>query len=319
METIRKLGNTNNEQKPLLDSEVISRIELLKLTARRVAEGVLTGLHRSKHRGASVEFAEHKPYSVGDDVRLIDWKVYAKSDRYTIKQFEDETNVKAVMALDNSASMGYGSVGVDKLFYGAQLLASLGYLLVRQRDAVGLALLADEGVSYLPPRSRFSHLNALVEQLAQLKAKGKTKLADALNQLAEKIGRKAMIFIASDLFEEPQNTMRAIKMLSRMRHEVTVFHLWDPEELAFPFDHQTQFEDMEGPLQIAVDPRGIRDEYLRQVKLFIENWKDVCLENSVDYVQVNIAESPADVLHRYLASRMRSRAKGFASSRGEGG
>lgn len=306
------MGNLNNEQKPLLDPAVISRIELLKLTARRVAEGVLTGLHRSKHRGASVEFAEHKPYSVGDDVRLIDWKVYAKSDRYTIKQFEDETNVRAVMALDTSASMGYGSTGVDKLFYGAQLLASLGYLLVRQRDAVGLALLADNGVSYLPPRSRFSHLNALVEQLAQLKPTGNSRLAHALNQLAEKVGRKAMIFIASDLFETPDETMKAIKMLSRMRHEVTVFHLWDPDELDFPFDHQTQFEDMEGPLTIAVDPKGIKDEYLRQVRLFIENWKNVCLENSVEYVLVNIADPPADVLHRYLASRMRNKSKGFS-------
>lgn len=315
------MGNLNNEQKPLLAPDVISRIELLKLTARHVAEGVLTGLHRSKHRGASLEFAEHKPYSAGDDVRLIDWKVYAKSDRYTIKQFEDETNVNAVMVLDTSASMGYGSVGVDKLFYGAQLLASLGYLLVRQRDVVGLALLSENKVSYLPPRSRFSHLNVMVEQLARLKPVGTSKLADNLTRLAEKISRKAMIFIASDFFESPDETMGAVKMLSRMRHEVTVFHLWDPEELRFPFDHQTQFEDMEGPLKIAVDPRGIRKEYLRQVQLFIENWKNVCLEKSVDYVQVNIAESPADVLHRYLASRMKSRAKVYLTppSKGIGG
>lgn len=295
--------NNNNANIPLLDPAVIGRIELLKLTSRRVAEGVLTGLHRSAHRGSSVEFAEHKPYSQGDDARLIDWKVFAKSDRYTIKQFEDETNIRAIMVLDATASMAYGSTGGDKMLYGAQLLASLGYLLVRQRDAVGMAALRDNISRYLPPRSRVSHLNVMIEELARLEPAGPTALPLVLRSLAEKVGRKAFIIIASDLFDNPEETLRAMRLLAGRRHEVAVFHLWDPEELKFPFDNQTQFEDMEGPVKLAVDPKGIRDEYLKQVQMFIDGWRRGCIESRIDYAQVNIADPLEDVLHRYLASR----------------
>ena len=253
-----------------------------------------------------MEFAEHKPYSPGDDVRLIDWKVYAKSDRYTIKQFEDETNIRAIMALDATASMAYTSTGTAKLLYGAQLLASLGYLLIRQRDAVGMAAMRENISYYLPPRSRVSHLNVMIEELARLEADGPTRLPDVLRGLAEKIGRKAFIFVASDLFDEPEETMRSMRLLVGRGHEVAVFHLWDPEELKFPFDHQTQFEDMEGPDKLAVDPKGIRDEYLNQVNLFIEAWRKACLENRIDYVLVNIADPLENILHRYLASRSKA-------------
>jgi len=299
--------NGNGVHPQLLDPAVIGRIELLKLTARRVAEGVLTGLHRSTHRGSSVEFAEHKPYSPGDDARLIDWKVFAKSDRYTIKQFEDETNIRAIVVLDATASMEYGSVGSTKLFYGAQLLASLGYLLIRQRDAVGMAALR-EGIShYLPPRCRVSHLNVMIEELARLEPVGPTALPRVLRTLAEKVGRKAFIIVASDLFDNASETQRAMRLLAGRRHEVAVFHLWDPEELKFPFDHQTQFEDMEGPVKLAVDPKGIREEYLKQVGLFMDGWRRGCLESRIDYTPVNIAEPLEDVLHRYLASRSERR------------
>jgi len=292
-----------SEQKGFLRPEVISRIERLNLVARKLSEGVLTGLHRSSHRGSSLEFAEHKPYSPGDDPRLIDWKAYAKTDRYSIKQFEDETNVRAALVLDSSASMEYGSTGRTKLYYGSVLLASLAYLLIRQRDAVGFVSVADGLVSYLPPRGRPSHLQAIVERLALTEPKGKTNLPRDLQLLAERLGRRSMIFIAGDLFDEPGDTLKAVKLLAGRRHEVSIFHLMDPEELRFPFDHQMMFEDMEGPVSLSVDPKGIRDEYLKHVKLFLDGWRRGAREAGVDYSLVDISVPPEETLHRFLAHR----------------
>jgi len=293
----------NSPDNRLLRPEVVGRIERLNIIARRVSEGVLTGMHRSKHRGSSLEFADHKPYSPGDDPRLIDWKAFAKTDRYTIKQFEDETNVRAIMLLDSSASMGYGSTGETKLRYGAVLLAGLSYLLIRQRDAVGFATAGDGMGSFLPPRGRASHLHAIIERMALVEPRGKTALPSAFHLLAERMERRSMVFIASDLFDEPEETLRAVKLLAGRKHEVTVFHLMDPEELEFPFDHQTLFEDMEGPVELSADPRGIRDEYLKQVGMFIDFWKRGALESGIDYVKVDISDPPEEVLHRHLAHR----------------
>ncbi len=293
----------------LLRPEVVSRIERLTLIARKVSEGVLTGMHRSIHRGSSLEFADHKPYSPGDDPRLIDWKAFAKTDRYSIKQFEDETNVRAALVLDSSASMEYGSAGQTKLFYGAVLLASLAYLLIRQRDAVGFVSVREGIESYLPPRGRASHLHSIIEHMALIEPKGKTACARAFQMLAERLERRSMIFIAGDLFDEPDETLKAVKLLAGRKHEVAVFHLLDPEELNFPFDHQTLFEDMEGPINLAVDPRGIRDEYLRQIGMFLDVWKRGLAEVGVDYNLVDISEPPQDVLHRYLADRGRRKVK----------
>jgi len=293
----------------VLRPEVISRIEQLTLLARKVSEGVLTGLHRSIHHGASLEFADHKPYSQGDDPRLIDWKAYAKTDRYTIKQFEDETNVRAAMALDTSASMQYGSTGSTKLFYGCVLLASLSYTLIRQRDAVGFAMISEGIGNYLPPRGRASHLQAIIELMAKAEPSGSTALPNSLQLLAERLDRRSMVFIASDLFDEPEETLKAIKLLAGRGHEVTVFHLLDPEELKFPFDHQMRFEDMEGPLAISADPRGIREEYLRQINMFIDSWKRGATESGVGYILVDMSDPPEDVLHRYLADRGRRKRK----------
>lgn len=295
------MDNSNHNR--LLRPEVVSRIERLSLLARKVSEGVLTGLHRSKHHGSSLEFADHKPYSPGDDPRLIDWKAFAKTDRYTIKQFEDETNVRASMILDSSASMEYGSTGMTKLFYGAIILSSLAYLLIRQRDAVGFAAVGAGIETYLPPRGRASHLHAIIEKMAQMEPHGKTELAKSFQLMAERLQRKSMVFIASDLFDEPDETLRAVKLLAGRGHEVTVFHLFDPEELKFPFDHQMLFEDMEGPIELTIDPRGIRDEYLRQINLFIDMWKRGALESGINYTLVDISDAPEDVLHRYLAER----------------
>jgi len=298
-----------SSDKQLLRPEVVSRIERLTLVARKMSEGVLTGLHRSSHRGSSLEFADHKPYTPGDDPRLIDWKAYAKTDRYTIKQFEDETNVRAAMVLDGSASMAYTSTDWTKLYYGAVLLAGLSYLLIRQRDAVGFVSVRDGLESYLPPRGRASHLHAIIEQMAIVEPEGKTALPKAFNMLAERLERRSMIFVASDLFDEPDKTMQAARLLAGRKHEVTVFHLLDPEELNFPFDHQMLFEDMEGPVNLTVDPRGIRDEYLRQIGMFLDSWKRSMAEVGADYMLVDISESPEDVLHRYLADRGRRKRK----------
>lgn len=291
----------------LLDPSLLARLGTTQLRARTVVEGLLSGLHRSPHQGQSVEFAEHKEYAPGDELRHIDWKAYGKVDRYYVKQFEHETNLRAFLLVDASGSMEYrGGEGLSKLEYAATMAAALSYLLVRQQDAVGLVIARGKEQGYLPPRAAMGHFSALMSRLEGLRGEGPTDLAAAADWVAERARRRAAIFVFSDLLDFQPGAIARLADLRRMKNEVTVFHLLDPDELDFPFEDATRFEGMEGEEALELDPRSIRDSYLQEIQALCDRARQSCRDADVEYELVR-TDAPLDrALLRYLAKRERS-------------
>ena len=291
----------------LLDPKLLAKLGTTQLRARTVVEGLLSGMHRSPHQGQSVEFAEHKEYAPGDELRHIDWKAFGKVDRYYVKQFEHETNLRAFLLVDASASMNYrGGDGLSKLEYATTLAASLAYLLVRQQDAVGLVITQGKENRYLPPRAAMGHFSAVMSQLEGLEGAGPTDLANAADWVAERARRRAAIFVFSDLLDFNPKAIARLADLRRMKNEVTVFHLLDPNELEFPFEEATRFEGMEGEEALELDPRSIRDSYLEEIEALCERARTSCRDADVEYELVR-TDAPLDrLILRYLARRERS-------------
>lgn len=287
----------------LLNAQTLAKLAGVKLRARAVVEGVLSGLHKSPHQGQSVEFAEHKEYAPGDELRHLDWKAFGKFDKYYIKRFEHETNLRAVMVVDGSASMAYGSGPLSKLEVAKTLAGALAYLLVRQQDAAGLAVATGQGFSDLPARSAAGHLTTLLEALEQLAPKGTTDLFGAAEHLAEKVTRRSLIVVFSDLFDDRPEALKRILQLRARKNDVAVFQLIDPAELEFPFDDPTLFLSMEDERKIEVNPREIRESYLEELGAFLTQTRSACAEADVDYELVRTDESLDAVLIRFLARR----------------
>jgi uncharacterized protein (DUF58 family) len=289
----------------LLDAAAVAKLGGLHVRARAVVEGFVAGLHRSPYKGFSVEFAEHRPYIAGDPLKNVDWKVYAKSDRYYVKEFEEETNLRAYLVLDASASMSYGSAAVTKFEYARTLAASLAYLMLRQQDSVGL-LLFDEGIRRLvPPRSAGHHLHVLLQELEAAAPASKTALADTLHRLAERVKRRGLVILMSDLLDDPDEVLRGLRHFRHKRHEVVVFHVLDPAERTFGFDREAIFRDLETHREMHVQPWEIRDEVRKSVAKWIERLRFACREMGVDYVPMH-TETPFDVaLLAYLEKRER--------------
>lgn len=297
---------------PTIDPELLRRIQTLELKAREVAEGLLLGIHHAPYRGRSLEFAEHKEYSPGDDIRRIDWKVFGKSDRLYIKEFEDDTNINAVILLDGSRSMQYQSAGAvtasgepvpSKLDLARVLAGALSYLLLTQSDAVGLGIIRDGLEQYLPPRSRQAHFHEITARLARVEPKPGTDIGKALADLVPQVRGRAMIIIFSDLLDEPGPMLRAIRQLRHRRHELVIFHVLDPDEIEFPFERLSMFRDMEEPLRLLVDPRAIRDEYRRHLSAFMEEVKKECTGHGIDYILARTDIGPARLLSSWLSYR----------------
>jgi uncharacterized protein (DUF58 family) len=279
------------------------KIERLDLIARLVVEGFVTGMHKSPFHGFSVEFAEHREYAPGDDLKHIDWKVYGKTDRYYIKQYEEETNLAAHIVLDASESMKYGSGEVTKLRYGQFIAASLAHLILNQRDSVGLATFDSEVRSFLPPSQHASHLKILIHELSKLEPKAKSGIGDVLHSVAERLRRKGLVIIISDLLDDVQSLLHGLRHLRHQRHEVILFHVLDKAELEFPFDRMTKLEGLEGLAPEVVDPIAIRRAYLEELESFLEKVRRGCRVNRVDYVLMDTSK-PLDVaLSSYLATR----------------
>ncbi|MHB8878398.1 MAG: DUF58 domain-containing protein [Myxococcaceae bacterium] len=291
----------------LVDAKTLARLAGVKLRARAVVEGVLSGLHKSPHHGQSVEFAEHKEYAPGDELRHLDWKAFGKFDKYYIKRFEHETNLRAFMVLDGSASMAYGSGPLSKLEVAKTLAGALSYLLVRQQDAAGLAVVSGEGFSDLPPRSAAGHLTTLFETLEALQPSGTTDLFGAADHLAEKVSRRSLIVVFSDLFDDRPEALKRILSLRARKNDVAVFHLVDPAELEFPFDDPTLFLSMEDERRIEVNPREIKASYLEEFRGFLAEVRRTCAEADVDYELVRTDESLDAVLLRFLSRRQGKR------------
>jgi uncharacterized protein (DUF58 family) len=291
----------------VLDTVAVSKLADLKLRARVVVEGALAGLHRSPHHGASVEFAEHKEYSPGDEVRRIDWKAYGKFDKYYVKRYEEETELRAYLVADCSASMGYGGAGVSKLAYATWLMAGLSYLLLRQQDQAGMIAFADSLRGYIPPRGRSGHLTDLLDAMQALEAKGKTDLGKAVAYVSDVARRRSLIVLFSDLLETGYEAVHLLRGLAARRHDVVLFHVLDRDELTLPFEKPTIFEGMEDTRELLADPRLVREQYLGEIQKFVEGCRRGCAEGDVEYHLVDTSRAPSEILLEFLRARAESR------------
>ena len=288
-----------------LDPSLIARIGSMELRARTVVEGFLAGLHRSPFKGFSVEFAEYRQYLPGDDLSTIDWKVYARSDRYYVKKFEEETNVECNVLLDVSGSMGYGSQGITKLAYGSYLAASLAYLMNRQRDAVGLIAFDDNIVTHLPPSARPGHLRSVLLALNQLSLGTRSNVAKPLHQLADSLVKRGIVVLLSDLLDDPARTIQGLKHLRFRGTDIVVFHLLDHDELTFPYERLTRFRDMETTDEVMAAPLEVRDHYLSEIKLLMSQYKRELGLVGIDYQLVDTSKALDFALMSYLSTRSR--------------
>src|SRR3954447_6529060 len=279
---------TNRSPRSFLDFQVLSRLANVPLFARRPMLGSVSGRHPSPHRGSSVEFAEYRKYVAGDDLRRLDWRVFGRTDRFFVKEFEADTNLRCCFILDTSGSMGFGSTGISKIEYARKIAGSLGYLAVQQGDAVGVSCVAKGVVRSLPPTRNPAHLPAFFDVLEQAKPQGETRLAEVLHELAETIRQRALVVIISDLFVEPELLGGCFQHLRFRKHDVAVFHLLDPQEVAFDFRRPMRFLDMEGGPAIFAEPSDIARRYQAALEQYLAGLKQVVLESAVDYHRVLI-------------------------------
>lgn len=291
----------------LLKPETLARLRGLDLKARLVVEGFLEGLHRSPYKGFSVEFSEYRPYIPGDEPRRIDWKVYAKTDRFYVKEYQEETNLRAMLLIDSSGSMGYQSTSMSKLDYATTLAAALAYLLIKQKDAVGLSSFDTQIRAYIPARSSQSHLQYLLAQLENLSPGGETSLADSLHGLAERTRKRGLIIIFSDLFDNPDDVLLSLRHFRHRKHEVILFHILDPREESFDFSAPTRFIDMETRKEASLDPRLVQAEYRKALEFYQRRLRATCSEHHIDYNPIRTDQSLEYALFRYLQKRRRLR------------
>lgn len=293
------------DYRKFLRPDIVSRLSGLEIKARLVVEGFIAGLHRSPYHGFSVEFAEHRQYMPGDPIRNIDWKVYSRTDRFFVKEFEEETNLKAYLLLDISGSMGYHSNGISKLEYGSYLCAALSYLMLQQRDSVGLVTFDQKIQKYIPPKSAATHLHVLLSQLDKIQASQTTNVSSALHEMAERIKRRGLIILISDLFDYPEKIMSGLKHFRHRKHEVIVFHILDPRERDFSFPSEAIFKDIETQEEILTSPWQIQKDYQARLQEWIEKYRLESRESLIDYVLLDTSIPFDEALFAYLSKRQR--------------
>jgi len=291
------------------DPKVLAGVKNLYLRARSVVDGVMVGIHASRSKGLSAEFEEHRGYAQGDDPRLIDWKAYAKFDRYFIKEYRETTNLRAYLVMDASSSMGYASGGVSKFDYGSTLAASLAYLMLKQQEAVGLITFSNKIEKMIPPRAAHDHLFAILKELEDTTPRGGTSAASALLNLAASLRRRGLIILISDLLDEPESVARGLKQVRSRGSEVILFHLLDREELEFPFKEPSLFQDMEENLTLLADPQAIRSAYLDALRSLTESYRQVCFSHHIDYCLFDTSVGLDRALVRYLTWRQKFRTR----------
>jgi uncharacterized protein (DUF58 family) len=287
-----------------LEPQALARVENLSVVARGVVEGFISGLHSSPYKGFSAEFAEHREYTAGDDPRHLDYRMLGRTDRLYVKQYEEETNMRVQILLDGSGSMGYSHEGrLSKLEYGSYLTAILAYLMTRQQDSVGLTTFDTQIRLDMPARSSPRHFNEMMQQLEAVRPGGETDIAETLHRLANRFKRRCLIVLVSDLYDEPEEVIRALHHFRHRRHEVIVFHVLDKAEIEFPFRDVIAFHDLETDERIQVDPAYVRQPYLEQIQAFIEGYRRACAEAQIDYVATDTSVPYDFMLARYIAKR----------------
>ncbi len=287
-----------------LDPLTLAKVRGLELQARLVVEGYLSGMHKSPYHGFSVEFAQHREYVPGDDIKHVDWKVYGRTGRFFLKQYEEETNLVCWILLDISESMEYGSGGVTKFDYACMAAASLAYLVLHQADSIGFVTFDNQVGRYLKPSSQPSHLKEMVHEMNQGSGREKTHMAPLFHDLAERISRRGIIFLLSDMFDEVPELLMGLKHLRHKRHEVVLWHILDQAELTFPFQDATLFRGLEQYPELLTDPRSLRKSYLEQVAQFVTDLKRGCRDQNIDYVQLQTDTTLSVALSSYLAHRL---------------
>ena len=284
---------------------MVAMLDSISMKAKMVGEVYIIGQHLSPYHGFSVEFAEHRSYEPGDEIRHIDWKLYGKTNRLYVKRYEEETNLRAHLILDTSKSMSYTSGGVSKLEYGSYLLAALSYLMIRQQDAAGVVLFDENIRSFIPPKSIPSHLNTLLNTL-DIKAPGEdTRIEPVLHEMAERIKKRGLVIIISDLFDDPENIMNGLKHFRHSKQEVILFHILDRNELEFDFNSRTKFVDMESGEELTTDPWHVKNEYKNLIKGLQDYYKSECRLNLIDYVPLFTDDSLDKGLSEYFNKRQR--------------
>lgn len=291
-----------------IDPQVVSRLSGLALDARSPMIGSVSGRHRSLTRGSSLEFSEYRKYVPGDDTRRLDWRAWGRSDRFYIKEFEADTNLRLCLVVDVSGSMAYGPQGTQaegstKLDFARYLCGTLAYLAAGQGDAVGLSCAGDGFQLEIPPRRSASHLKHVLDEMAGMKAEGETGLADALHAVAEKVAQRALVVIVSDLFTDPEELRKAFQHLRFRRHDVAVFHLLEQNEVDFEFDRPIKFVDLEGAPPILVDPTTMARQYREAIQEWLDEITQIVRNSAIDYHRVSIEEHYAEVLTRFLLAR----------------
>lgn len=288
------------------DPTTLARYGRLSMIARTVVEGFLTGVHKSPYKGFSIEFAEHRQYYPGDEIRHIDWRAYGKTDRYYIKEYEEETNLRAYLLVDASGSMGYQGAGVSKFDYARYVAASLAYLMLHQLDAVGLLLHDNKVRQFLPPRAQSKHLLHLIQTLEDTQPGGETSLAPLWQELSDRIKQRGLIVVLSDCFDRIEPLLQALRRFRHGRHEVLLFHILAPEEIEFPFTRWTQFRNLENTTnKVLVDPQKLRKDYLANFQTFCQQLRDQSGQMQIDYHLMRTDEPVDRALGLYLSKRQR--------------
>jgi uncharacterized protein (DUF58 family) len=287
------------------DPDGLSRLGNLELVARQVVEGFLTGRHRSPYHGFSVEYLDHRPYVPGDELRSLDWKILARTDKYHVKLFQDETNLRATILLDCSKSMAFQSGKLSKLQWGSYLAAALTHLLLRQNDAVGLVLFDKTVRTYLLPKARPTQFRRVLDLLEPDPAAGDSDVGGVLHDVAERIRRRGLVVLISDLIDDVDRVANGLQHFRHNGHEVLVFHTMDDAELTFPYDRQTRFKDMEGTGRVVANAKALRAAYLGRIQQFLEGVKAACFERDISYLLANTSEGYDHFLAAYLEKRSR--------------
>jgi len=287
------------------DPAGLARVGNMELIARQVVEGFLTGRHRSPYHGFSVEYLDHRAYTPGDEMGRLDWKILARTDKYYVKLFQDETNLRAYILLDCSRSMTFASSAVSKLAYGSFMAAALTHLMLRQNDAVGLVLFDREVRHYLPPKARPTQFRRVLGLLEEVTPGEETDVGPVLHEVAERIHRRGLVILISDLIDDPAAIAAGLQHFRHDHHEVIVFHVMDEAELNFPYDRLTSFKDLEGQGRVVVNPKSLRDRYTERLEGFIEQIRLDCFDRKVDYNMVNTRQPYDLFLAQYLDKRKR--------------
>jgi uncharacterized protein (DUF58 family) len=286
-----------------VDPQVLARIRNLELLARTVVDGFINGLHRAPYFGASIDFAEHRGYVPGDDIRRVDWRLYARTDKYFVKQYEADTNANFMALVDVSKSMSFASRGVTKLQYASYLAACLGYLSQRQRDRVGIVTFDQEIVTHVPPSAK--HFNVMLHTLDRARAERPGRILEPLAKLAEHFKRRSIVALISDLYESPDAVLEALKPYKFLGNDVVVFHVLDPAEIDFPYTDPSRFEDLESGEEVPVVPESFADQYREMIRAHIDAFTTRCSEARIDYMLLNTSRPLDDALFTYLGNRER--------------